>query len=74
VNSSASFGFRLLSRSATRAPRKNKSPRMGTMRFPYLGHHGMSAFGPKRTWAVALQMSAFGGKADMAHCSANVHL
>jgi hypothetical protein len=25
----------------------------------------MSAFGPKRTWAVALQMSAFGGKADM---------
>ena len=26
----------------------------------------MSAFGPKRTRAVALQMSAFGGKADMA--------
>src|SRR5258708_35953298 len=26
VNSSASFGFRLLSRSAIRAPRKNKSP------------------------------------------------
>ena len=26
----------------------------------------MSAFGPKRTWASALQMSAFGGKADMA--------
>src|SRR5262245_22508405 len=25
----------------------------------------MSAFGPKRTWASALQMSAFGGKADM---------
>jgi hypothetical protein len=25
----------------------------------------MSAFGPKRTWAVALHMSAFGGKADM---------
>jgi hypothetical protein len=25
----------------------------------------MSAFGIKRTWASALQMSAFGGKADM---------
>jgi tRNA-dihydrouridine synthase A len=25
----------------------------------------MSAFGPKRTWSVALQMSAFGGKADI---------
>ena len=25
----------------------------------------MSAFGPKRTRASALQMSAFGGKADM---------
>jgi len=26
---------------------------------------GMSAIGPKRTYASALQMSAFGGKADM---------
>jgi hypothetical protein len=26
----------------------------------------MSAFGTKRTWAGALQMSAFGGKADIA--------
>ncbi len=26
----------------------------------------MSAFGPKRTWARALHMSAFGGKADIA--------
>ena len=26
---------------------------------------GMSAFGTKRTWASALRMSAFGGKADM---------
>jgi hypothetical protein len=26
----------------------------------------MSAFGPKRTCSSALQMSAFGGKADMA--------
>src|SRR5262249_2787407 len=26
----------------------------------------MSAFGPKRTWALALHMSAFGGKADIA--------
>src|SRR5215831_6230607 len=25
----------------------------------------MSAFGPKRTWALALHVSAFGGKADM---------
>ena len=25
----------------------------------------MSAIGPKQTWAVALHMSAFGGKADM---------
>ena len=28
----------------------------------------MSAFGPKQTWASALHMSAFGGKADMALC------
>jgi len=28
----------------------------------------MSASGPKQTWAVALHMSAFGGKADMAFC------
>src|SRR5262245_11898659 len=27
----------------------------------------MSAFGPKRTWSAALQMSALGGKADMPH-------
>jgi len=25
----------------------------------------MSAIGPKRTWTSALQMSAFGGKADI---------
>jgi hypothetical protein len=25
----------------------------------------MSAIGPKRTWALALHMSAFGGKADI---------
>jgi len=25
----------------------------------------MSAFGPKQTWAIALHMSAFRGKADM---------
>jgi len=24
-----------------------------------------SAFGPKRTWCLALHMSAFGGKADI---------
>jgi len=34
----------------------------------------MSAIGPKRTSLVALHMSAFGGKADMAYCSANVRL
>src|SRR5262249_10906727 len=28
----------------------------------------MSAIGPKRTYAAALHMSAFGGKADMALC------
>jgi hypothetical protein len=28
----------------------------------------MSAFGPKQTSASALQMSAFGGKADMTFC------
>jgi hypothetical protein len=32
----------------------------------------MSAFGPKRTSLAAPHMSAFGGKADMAYCSANV--
>src|SRR6185437_7208554 len=34
----------------------------------------MSAFGTKRTWACALQMSAIGGKADMPFCTANVRL
>jgi len=29
------------------------------------GKASMSAFGPKRTFLVALHMSAFGGKADM---------
>src|SRR5262245_13737462 len=29
----------------------------------------MSACGPKQTWASALQMSAFGGKADMTICA-----
>ena len=32
----------------------------------------MSAFGTKRTWVRALHMSAFGGKADMHFCTANV--
>ena len=32
----------------------------------------MSAFGTKRTFAHALHMSAFGGKADMTVCIANV--
>ena len=26
----------------------------------------MSAIGPKQTWLIALHMSAFGGKADVA--------
>jgi hypothetical protein len=34
----------------------------------------MSALGPKRTSLVALHMSAFGGKAGMAFCGANVRL
>src|SRR5262245_50721882 len=32
----------------------------------------MSAFGPKQTWTSAVHMSAFGGKADMGFCGANV--
>jgi hypothetical protein len=32
----------------------------------------MSAIGPKRTSLVAPHMSAFGGKADMTVCGANV--
>ena len=32
----------------------------------------MSAIGTKRTSLVALHMSAFGGKADMPFCAANV--
>jgi hypothetical protein len=31
-----------------------------------------SAIGPKRTWASALQMSAFEGKADMTFCDAHI--
>ena len=34
----------------------------------------MSAIGTKRTFLVALHMSAFGGKADMPFCTANVRL
>ena len=34
----------------------------------------MSAFGTKRTWANALQMSAFGGKADIAWSGRYVRL
>jgi len=33
-----------------------------------------SAFGPKWTSAAELHMSAFGGKADMAYCTAYVCL
>jgi hypothetical protein len=32
----------------------------------------VSVSGPKRTWASGLQMSAFGGKADMPFCTAYV--
>jgi hypothetical protein len=32
----------------------------------------MSAIGPKQTWALALHMSAFEGKADMVIGGANV--
>ena len=34
----------------------------------------MSAIGTKRTYRVALHMSAFGGKADIGYCTANVCL
>jgi hypothetical protein len=57
VNSSASFGFRLLSRSATRAPRKNKSPRDGHNALPV----------PRTSRNVR-----FWPKADMGCCTANV--
>ena len=33
-----------------------------------------SAIGTKRTYRVAPHMSAFGGKADMGYCTANVRL
>jgi hypothetical protein len=32
----------------------------------------MSALGLKQTWARALDMSAFGGKADITYCNAYV--
>src|SRR5262245_15226298 len=32
----------------------------------------MSAFGPKRTWRIAVHMSAFGGKADMTVCGSSL--
>ena len=32
-----------------------------------------SGFDPKRTWPIALHMSAFEGKADMSLCAAHVH-
>jgi hypothetical protein len=35
---------------------------------------GMSAIGTKQTWAGALLMSAFGGKADMPIALRNVRL
>ena len=35
---------------------------------------GMSTIGTKRTYRVALHMSAFGGKADIAPVSQNVRL
>src|SRR5215472_5209799 len=34
----------------------------------------MSAIGPKQTWADALHMSAFRGKADMTRCTAKCPL
>jgi len=40
---------------------------------PFFALHE-SASGPKQTWASALHMSAIGGKADMAYCTAYVPL
>ena len=45
--------------------------RRASLRLP-LCLRGMSAFGPKRTSSLAPHMSAFGGKADMTSCGANV--
>jgi hypothetical protein len=39
---------------------------------PVSALNAMSPFGPKQTKCGALQMSAFGGKADIAFCGANV--
>jgi hypothetical protein len=39
-----------------------------------LANSAPSTHGPKRTSLAAPHMSAFGGKADMAYCSANVRL
>ena len=63
----SSFAFRLrVGRHPLRAWRlSNRS--LALQNFP-----AMSAFGTKRTCLVALQMSAFEGKADVAFCAAHV--
>src|SRR5262249_17679415 len=61
----------------------SKSRPRTQFRFKYLCSDSIVAFGriaddffnsigPKRTWASALQMSAFGGKADMRSANQNV--
>jgi hypothetical protein len=47
------------------------SPKL-TAAYTSLVMYPMSAIGPKRTSLVAPHMSAFGGKADMTFCGANV--
>ena len=44
---------------------------MNTLRVPPEDFYQL-IFECRQTWASALQMSAFGGKADMSYCSANV--
>ena len=60
------FGLPLYSAIAREAP----ATRLGFCRSEPLD--AMSAIGTKRTSLFALHMSAFGGKADMTYCTANV--
>ena len=41
---------------------------------PFVMNGAMSAIGTKQTCRVALHMSAFGVRADMTFCTANVRL
>ena len=60
-----------LSKNKTRSVNEPRSS--GSLRISDMTLMGLCPLiGPKRTSLVAPHMSAFGGKADMAYCSANV--